>query len=979
MDTQTLYVRLEVDETGCYATTTQELIVNPIPTVLVGPAYEVCDDDYDGIGSYDLSTLDETLLDGQTGVSISYYESQEDADNATNVLDVNYQNTVPDNQTLYVRLEVDETGCYATTTQELIVNPIPTVLVGPAYEVCDDDYDGIGSYDLSTLDETLLDGQTGVSISYYESQEDADNATNVLDVNYQNTVPDNQTLYVRLEVDETGCYATTTQELIVNPIPTVLVGPAYEVCDDDYDGIGSYDLSTLDETLLDGQTGVSISYYESQEDADNATNVLDVNYQNTVPDNQTLYVRLEVDETGCYATTTQELIVHPLAVIEVSDYELCDYTNPGDLIEVFDITTKSDEIVNGQDVVLTYFTSLLDSQNNTNPISNEELAAYSNTEPTETIYVTLEQNTTGCITYGSFDIIVNPLPNVIENTDLVQCDIDDVQDGISIYNLEEAAENIVIGDDPNNYVLTFHLSQEDLDAGINAIEEPTAYVNETPLQNIYCRVENINTGCYTTSYFYLETVFNPIPDDAGLVVCDDSEMNGTDADYNGLGLFTLSDADEYVLSLIVANPNNDITDASQLNVSYYFDENDALLELNQLPNEYISEVPNQQVIYLRVERGNDCFGINSMTLEVLPVPEIIIPTPLEECDDDYDGIVSFFDLSQKTEEILNGQTGISVSYHETLENAESGENPIEGLYTNIEVDTQTLYVRLVDELNNCVSSTSLDLIVHPLPEIIIPTPLEECDDDYDGIVSFFDLSQKTEEILNGQTGISVSYYETLENAESGENSIEGLYTNIEVDTQTLYVRLEIDETGCYATTTQELIVNPIPTVLVGPAYEVCDDDYDGIGSYDLSTLDETLLDGQTGVSISYYESQEDADNATNVLDVNYQNTVPDNQTLYVRLEIDETGCYATTTQELIVNPLPEIIIPTPLEECDDDYDGIVSFFDLSQKTEEILNGQTGISVSYYETLENAESGENSIEGLYTNIEVDTQTLYVRLK
>ena len=59
----------------------------------------------------------------------------------------------------------------------------------------------------------------------------------------------------------------------------MLVGPAYEVCDDDYDGIGSYDLR--DETLLDGQTGVSISYYESQEDADNATNVLDVNYQNT--------------------------------------------------------------------------------------------------------------------------------------------------------------------------------------------------------------------------------------------------------------------------------------------------------------------------------------------------------------------------------------------------------------------------------------------------------------------------------------------------------------------------------------------------------------------------------------------------------------------------------------------------------------------------------------------------------------------------
>ena len=84
---------------------------------------------------------------------------------------------------------------------------------------------------------------------------------------------------------------------------------------------------------------------------------------------------------------------------------------------------------------------------------------YSNTNSaSETIYIRLEQNETGCLSFGSFNVTVNPLPNVIENTDLVQCDIDDVQDGISIYNLEEAAENLVIGDDPNNYVLTFHLS-----------------------------------------------------------------------------------------------------------------------------------------------------------------------------------------------------------------------------------------------------------------------------------------------------------------------------------------------------------------------------------------------------------------------------------------------------------------------------------------------------------------------------------------
>ena len=53
-----------------------------------------------------------------------------------------------------------------------------------------------------------------------------------------------------------------------------------------------------------------------------------------------------------------------------------------------------------------------------------------------------------------------------------------------------------------------------------------------------------------------------------------------------IGLFTLSDADNYVLSLIVANPNNEIDDPSDLTVAYYLNENDALLELNQLPNNY---------------------------------------------------------------------------------------------------------------------------------------------------------------------------------------------------------------------------------------------------------------------------------------------------------------------------------------------------------------------------------------------------------
>ena len=116
-----------------------------------------------------------------------------------------------------------------------------------------------------------------------------------------------------------------------------------------------------------------------------------------------------------------------------------------------------------------------------------------------------------------------------------------------------------------------------------------------------------------------------------------------------------------------------------------------------------------------------------------PVPETIIPTPLEECDDDYDGIVSNFDLETKTDEILNGQTGITVTYHETINEAENNSNGLVGPYTNIDADNQILYVRLEDNITLCVAITTLELVVNPIPEVVIPPVSEVCDPNYDGI------------------------------------------------------------------------------------------------------------------------------------------------------------------------------------------------------------------------------------------------------
>ncbi|MDC0552548.1 T9SS type B sorting domain-containing protein, partial [Flavobacteriaceae bacterium] len=681
-----------------------------------------------------------------------------------------------------------------------------------------------------------------------------------------------------------------------------------------------------------------------------------------------------------------------------------------------------------------------------------------------------------------------PLPNVIVNTDLVQCDIDDVQDGISIYNLEEAAENIVIpngpGDSSDNYVLTFHLSQEDLDAGINAIPNPTSYVNLTPLQNIYCRVQNIATTCYTTSFFYLETIFNPIPEDAGLIVCDNSEGNGND--YDGLGLFTLSNANDYVLSLIVANPNNDITSPDQLTIAYYASESDALLELNQLPNQYTSEVPDAQTVYLRVERDNDCFGINSMLIQVLPVPvynevldeilctytpgtididlndynaqvlgeqnaeQVIItyhnsqldadtgfnelaspytvngeetifvrvevedgdpfvtacfisninftltveprpvfiaPEDLIVCDDDgtIDGLTTI-DISVQTETIAAGIAENIVTYHVSQEDADSGENPLEDLYTTVTQDSQTIFARIEDDMTpitGCYSTTPVNLVVVGPPAATTPSNLEFCDADADGF-GVFTLTDADAEITGTLSNLAISYHETFSDAENNLFPIIGDYNNIVQYQQTIYVRIEDTtiSTDCFTYLELLIVVNDVPQIETEPsALEVCDNDTDGFGLFDLSLANQEILNGLDPLDfeISYYETLDNANAETNPIatPLAYTNVSAFTQDIYVRVENIATECYNTTALTLIVNELPVLIQPDPLELCDDNNTGDeVEEFTLEDSLAQVLNGQTGISITFHETQEDADTADAPIFSPYTNI-VNAQTIYLR--
>ena len=84
----------------------------------------------------------------------------------------------------------------------------------------------------------------------------------------------------------------------------------------------------------------------------------------------------------------------------IAPYVLCDDTNSGDLEEEFDLSILDLEIINGQDVTLSYHATEADAQNNLAPLTT----LYSS--PTQTIYAALQDNITGCRAVAPIELVV---------------------------------------------------------------------------------------------------------------------------------------------------------------------------------------------------------------------------------------------------------------------------------------------------------------------------------------------------------------------------------------------------------------------------------------------------------------------------------------------------------------------------------------------------------------------------------------------
>lgn len=531
--------------------------------------------------------------------------------------------------------------------------------------------------------------------------------------------------------------------------------------------------------------------------------------------------------------------------------------------------------------------------------------------------------------------------------------------------------------------------------------------------NYLFRVVLTRTGnsCDTTSNS-ISLKVNPEPvtnDVVDLLQCDD--------DLDRISTINLTEAE----ISISANYQNET-------FTYFATEADAIAGTPEVADKLRYPVNQTGEAWVRTISADGCYRISKINLRVDASADVAYNKEFDAvCDDflqadgtngplnnDTDGITNF-DFSVATSEILaffpiNLRPDLEVSYFETTEDRTAVINKIADISnyrnTNFPSTTtrQTIFFKITNKNNNdCAGTGELYLKTNAVPEANPVADLELCDDANDGdatngIVQNFDLESQTLLILGNQNpaDFTVTYHLNLTDTETGNNPLATPFANTVRDSQTIYVRVKNNATGCYTNHTSfNVIVNPLPIANFVEDLEVCDDNSDGSARNGFSqTIDlESQTAGILGTQdpslfqVTYHRTLADAQAGNNPLISPYSNITPNRETIFVRVFNSATQCAnGISNFDVIINPEPVFDAPTNLAYCDndddgDDTNGIIQNIDLDSKIPEILGttqNPADFTVTFHASQIDATTGFGATSSPYTNTN-STETIFVRIQ
>ena len=203
-------------------------------------------------------------------------------------------------------------------------------------------------------------------------------------------------------------------------------------------------------------------------------------------------------------------------------------------------------------------------------------------------------------------IIISKPPDVLNTIyDLIQCDSYDSfpNDGISTFNLQDANSAISLNTTEAVQVYYYH-SKDDADNDVfNTNALPNIYSNSVPNEILFAKVIAANTDCYNLAQVRLVAKQAFDIGDQEAAACDFD--NDLVADFD--------------LQMAASNISSSLNFPSDVSITFYEKENDAVLGINSLPNLYSSK---SRMLYIKAESNNACYGSGYLYLKVKAFPQL---------------------------------------------------------------------------------------------------------------------------------------------------------------------------------------------------------------------------------------------------------------------------------------------------------------------------------------------------------------------
>ncbi|SDH74133.1 T9SS type B sorting domain-containing protein [Winogradskyella thalassocola] len=582
---------------------------------------------------------------------------------------------------------------------------------------------------------------------------------------------------------------------------------------------------------------------------------------------------------------------------------------------------------------------------NGNPIIGENNSTLNvDASGTYDVEISIPSNSGNCLLTDSIEIEIIPFQDAAPIDTINICD-PAPSDGVYQFDFTEKNDEIYASLPSTNYIITYHLSEDDAQNNSNPIIG--IYENTDSLETIFVRIESLNGDCLQLGSFNLNVKDSPSTLEFTIEVCNGEIFEST---------FTELSA----LDRTVSNYEFDTT------VTYYLTENDAINaenaisdfpDLEQEPPRFFARV--ESVLY-------DCSSVVPVNFSYT-IPPDIDRTIINLCIDpmysepsgndtiDYNSLTLTYNIDDLISDFEAQHPELIVAMN--LEILPHPDYPIVHFSTPSFV--LPISVKFPDEY--CRSFTSVVIHKNLVYNLFgRDKTITECDDpSNDGFIDI-DLAELSEEYKNGYDDINLVFYETEQDRTNLVNPLDQNSILSVADSQSIFMQASYG--GCS--------YDSKFTVNIEPIYDLDPIIVDYCGNLDPITNHTTIsiaplkdiyfLDLNVVGSVNFYLSYEDAKNQTNEITESY-NIPGDQQEFFVRVVniFWENSCPSISTLQVNITTAIEASDPEPLIICDDDQDGSATI-NLESVIPELSGGSSNLSFSFFETYEDAVNDVNPI-------------------